>query len=202
MNNSLVTKVTNPMADDAKYSEQLLMRGAVNGDRAALKAIYGHYIGYLTAVCSRYIANDEDVKDILQECFIKIFSSLKNFEYRGAGSLKGWMARIVINEALSFMRSNNRLVFTELTGAERDIAYEEPDTDQIPPSVIHQLICDLPTGYRTIFNLYVIEGRTHRDIAAMLNIKESTSASQLHRAKAMLAIKIRQYQSSLEPVSI
>ena len=88
-----------------------------------------------------------------------------------------------------------------ISGEEHDLPEEEPDIDAIPSSVIFRLIRDLPDGYRTVFNLYVIEQKSHKEIAAMLNIKESSSASQLHRAKAMLAARIRQY-NNLIPTSI
>ncbi len=175
--------------------EKELVRLAGRGDSAAMRKIYDSNVGHLTAVCSRYIPNDEDVRDLLQESFIKIFSSIGSFDYRGAGSLKAWMTRVVVNDSLRFIRQNLHVSFTELTDVELDIPDEEPEVDELPSNVIFDCIRALPDGYRTIFNLSVIEGRSHREIAAILNIKENTSASQLHRAKAMLAAKLRQYQS-------
>lgn len=112
------------------------------------------------------------------------------------------MSRIVVNESLKLLKKANDFEFTELAEGEYSIPSEEPDIDRIPSSVIHQLIRELPDGYRTIFNLYVIEERSHNEIAKMLNIKVSTSASQLHRAKAMLASRIKKIQSSFESAII
>lgn len=184
-------------------SEGLLVERARAGERSAQKALYKLHIRYLTAVCSRYVVNQEDVKDVLQESFMRVFSSLGDFEYRGPGSLKGWMSRIVVNQSMKFLERNGRMVFTELPpDTDGTAVHEEPDLDEVPAQVIHGLIRELPDGYRTIFNLYVIEGKSHREIASMLNIRESTSASQLHRAKSMLAAKIKYYQTTNDRVTI
>ncbi len=177
-------------------TEKESVRLAQRGDAAAQKAIYLRHVRYLTAVCARYIGCDEDLKDVLQESFVKIFTSLGRFEYRGEGSLKAWMARIVVNESLKFLaRENNRFVFVpgrqELP---RDAADDDPEgIEAVPPEIVHRMIRGLPVGYRTVFNLYIFEGKSHSEIASALNIGESTSASQLHRAKAMLARQIREY---------
>lgn len=161
----------------------------------AMRSLYSTYVRYLAALCSRYIINNEDVKDILQDSFLKIFSGISSFEYRGKGSLKGWITKITVNETLKFLQKNNRFDFVEISEQEHDNPDEEPDVDALPSSVLFKLIRELPDGYRTIFNLYVIENKTHKEIARLLDIKESTSASQLHRAKSLLATKIRQYNS-------
>ena len=181
--------------------EQRIVLSVKDDGRNAVEMVYSTYIRYLTAVCSRYILNPEDVKDVLQESFIKICSSIDTFSYRGPGSLKGWLTKIVVNDALKFLTRTKRVDFTELSDAETDIADEEPSIDDVPSSVIFQLIRELPDGYRTIFNLYVIEGKSHREIASMLNIKESTSASQLHRAKSLLVAKINNFRHTLETQS-
>lgn len=174
-----------------------------SGDPSAVRALYREYAGYLTAVCARYISSDEDIEDILQESFLAILDDIPKFEYRGSGTLKAWMARIVVNRSLKHLRESRRMTFTDLT---EDILTEVPDTGgmdgpdtgQMPPEAIHGLIRGLPDGYRTIFNLYVLEKRSHREIAGLLGITESTSASQLHRAKAMLATMIRNYQKDTQ----
>lgn len=158
-----------------------------------MRAVYSSYVRYLSAVCARYIPNDEDVKDVLQESFLRIFDGIGSFEYRGKGSLKGWLTKITVNEALKFIRRNDKIEFVDISSHQDIQPDEEPDIDSVTSSVIFRLIRELPDGYRTIFNLYVIENRSHKEIAALLGIKESTSASQLHRAKSLLATKIRQY---------
>ena len=176
-------------------NEEQLVRLVKLGDSGAMKTMYSTYIRFLTALCSRYILNSEDVKDILQDSFIKIFSGVSSFEYRETGSLKSWMARITINEILKFLKRSNRFEIVEISEEHHTIPQE--DNDALPSAVILQLIRELPVGYRTIFNLYVIENKTHREIASMLGIKESSSASQLHRAKSLLAAKIKNYNKHL-----
>ena len=176
-------------------NEEQLLNLVKQGDPMAMRTVYATYVRYLAAICSRYIINDEDVKDVLQDSFLKIFSSITSFEYRGKGSLKGWITRITVNETLKFLQKNNRFEFVEISEQEHDKPDEEPDVDALPLSVLFQLIRELPDGYRTIFNLYVIENKSHKEIAKLLDIKESTSASQLHRAKSLLATKIRRYNS-------
>lgn len=177
------------------YNERDIILGIRQGDRTAMKALYSRHVRYLTAVCSRYVLHAEDVRDVLQNAFLKIFSSVGDFEYRGEGSVRGWMARIVLNETLKFIKADGRLTFVSLDEDNMDVAEEMPDIDGLPARMIHEAIRELPAGYRTVFNLYVMEGRSHKDIARELNISESTSASQLHRAKSMLAKKLRQLKT-------
>lgn len=176
--------------------EERCLRKALNGDNAAFEWIYHRHVRYLSALCSRYISEDEDIKDVLQESFIKIFSSLNGFTYHGEGSLKAWMARITLNETLKFVRNNSRLAIGSIDDKDVNIADgDSMETEDIPTEVLHQFVRELPDGYRTVFNLYVIEDKSHKEIASLLGIKENTSASQLHKAKAMLAQKIRQYRT-------
>lgn len=171
--------------DEARLVELVQRR-----DNAAMRELYERHIGYLTAVAARYV-DDETLRDVLQESFVRIFTSISSFEYRGVGSLRAWMTRIVVNIALDHLRdavdttSVDGLPLTEES---------EPDTEQVPIEVIHQMIRELPPGYRAVFNLYIFEQRSHREIASLLGIGESSSASQLHRAKAILAKRINEYK--------
>lgn len=172
-----------------------------HGDKKAMKELYCHYSGYLNAVCSRYMACDEDVRDVLQECFIKIFGSIDKFSYKGDGSLKAWMSKIAVNESLTLLNKKEKLAIVQYGPDIPDTIDdndddEGPDTGDIPVRAIQAMIRKLPTGYRTVFNLYVFEGKSHKEIAEMLNLKESSSASQLHRAKALLAKMIQEYKST------
>lgn len=136
------------------------------------------------------------LKDVLQESFIKIFTSLDSFKYRGEGSLKAWMAKITLNEILKFVRNNSRLPIDSIDDKDMNIADgDSMETEDIPTDVLHQFIRELPDGYRTVFNLYVIDDKNHKEIAQLLGIKENTSASQLHKAKSMLAQKIKHYRT-------
>lgn len=184
------------MSSCEKLTEQEIVSRIAKGDISAKKYLYCQYAGYLTGVCSRYITDAEDVKDILQESFLKIFSSINAFEYRGPGSLKGWMTRIVVNESLRLLKSVCRFELIPLSDGNEDIAEEEPDIYGIPVSELHSMIRELPIGYRTVLNLFVFEGKSHKEIANILGIKENTSASQFHRAKNFLAEKIKKYNHS------
>lgn len=179
-----------------KTEEERWLRKALDGDNTATEWLYRRHVRYLSALCSRYIADDEDIKDVLQESFIKIFTSLNSFTYRGEGSLKAWMARITLNETIKFVRRKNRLALSYIEDADMDIADSGSiETEDIPTETLYQFIRELPEGYRTVFNLYVIDNKSHKEIASLLGIKENTSASQLHKAKAMLVQKIKQYRT-------
>lgn len=176
-------------------SEERLLREVQKGDTSAAESLYRQHVRYLSALCSRYLINDEDIKDVLQEAFLKIYASIGQFEYRGKGSLRGWMARITLNETLKFLRENSRLSFIEMDERLLDVPDSDLDTGDIPTDVLFGFVRELPEGYRTVFNLYVIDDKSHKEIAALLGIKENTSASQLFKAKAMLARKIKQYRT-------
>ena len=175
--------------------EKQLVKLLRSGDHAAMKEFYSLYGGFLTAVCNRYIANDEDMKDVMQDVMICIFTHIKDFEYRGKGSLKAWASRITANESLHFLRAQKKDRFTELS---QDLPEEadDPPLDDVPPEVIQEFITELPPGYRTVFNLYVFQDYSHEEIAQKLGIKRDSSASQLHRAKNILAKKINEYRKN------
>ena len=172
-------------------SEQDLVRKVREHDTTAMKTLYGQYVGYLTAVCARYIPDDDEVKDILQEAFIRIFGSMDRFTWRGEGSLKAWMTRIVVNDSLKVLRRKKPL---PLPASLAEVADEgDPVVEAVPLPVLQDMIRRLPEGYRTVFNLFVFEDKSHKEIASLLGIKENSSASQLFHAKAMLARWIKDY---------
>ena len=177
--------------------EQRLVKRLQDGDKAAAREFYTHYAESLAGICSRYIANEEDLKDVFQNALIHIFSHIGDFEYRGEGSLQNWASRIVVNESLKFLRSTKRhellLLDHEVIDEHED---EDPPISNVPPDEIHRMVSELPTGCRTIFNLYVFENKSHQEIASLLGIKVNSSASQLSRAKNLLAKKITAYNNS------
>ncbi len=181
-------------------AEQKLAKQVSERDPAAMKALYDQYAGYLTAVCSRYIDSKEDVKDLMQESFIRIFSGIRSFEFRGEGSLKAWMGRIVTNTALKHMKeaANKGTVTLDdnIPVPDEPQDTEFPDMSDMPPSVIQDMIRNLPPGYRTVFNLFVFEDMSHQEISRILGIKENSSASQLHRAKSLLARQVTEYRKN------
>ncbi len=164
------------------------------GDASAMDRLYAEYADYLAGVCYRYVGNDDDMKDVLQEAFIKIFTRIGSFEYRGRGSLKAWMTRIVVNESLTFLRRNAAAVETPINGDTPDTADDTPATEGIDAATLMGMVARLPEGYRVVFNLFAIEGMSHKEIADELGITPSTSASQFFKAKRMLARMINEYR--------
>lgn len=179
----------------AETDELLLIRRAARHDTEAMSQLYRLTADRLFASCRRYVENAADAEDVLQESYLKIFSRLSAFSYRGPGSFLAWASRIVVNESISLLRRQRNFQTLYSDNDVYDAPADEPPegADDIPPQVLQDMICALPTGYRTVFNLYVFENKSHREIASLLNIAESTSASQLHRAKQMLARQIKAY---------
>ena len=181
----------------SENKEQILVKQLLKKEEAAWKELFGAYSGNLTYVCSRYIAEKEDVHDVLQNSFIKMFRSIESFEYRGNGSLRAWMTRIVVNESLKYIRRNNDFKSAVEVEDLSDIPEEEePDFEEVPQEDIMKMIRSLPEGYRTVFNLYVFEKKSHKEISGLLGIAENSSASQFHRAKALLVQKIKEFKMS------
>ncbi len=178
-------------------SEKILVSQVKRGERDAQQRLYNIYAGGLLAIAVRYVARRDIAEDILHDAVIKIFASIERFEYRGEGSLKAWMSRIVVNASLEWLRYNKRIDTVEINNAyiEHNPTTEPThlQTERIPHDKILQLITELPDGYRAVFNLFCIEGYSHREIAQQLNINEKSSSSQLLRAKRLLAKKINKY---------
>ncbi len=178
--------------------EQHIIKLFRRGDASAMDMLYAEYADYLTAVCARYIPDDDELKDVLQESFIKIFSKIGEFNYRGNGSLRAWITRIVINESLLTIRKKKNSPIINIENEPPDIQDDEPELGNIGEEVLTNMIRQLPDGYRTVFNLFVIEGKSHKEIAKILNIKADSSASQFHKAKKQLAKIIKNYRLNKE----
>lgn len=177
--------------------EQRLAEQIRRGDNAAMRVFCSLYVPHLKAVCARYIVNQEDVRDVLQEILISIITHISDFRYRGTGSLQAWSMRIAVNESLNFIRKNRHHELALLKQNTDDIVEEEdPPIEDIPPEVIQQMVKQLPTGYRTVFNLYVFEDKSHQEIAQLLGISVNTSTSQLHKAKNLLAQMIQTFHDN------
>lgn len=176
-------------------SEKELLDDIFRGSRDAMHRLYERYVGHAMAVALRYAPLREDAEDVVQDSFIKVFAAIPNFQYRGEGSLKGWLLRIVANEAITCVRQKSKLTLVEEFPDEP--LEEEPPVEKIPPAVLTKMIGELPDGYRLVLNMYVFEQLSHKEIALRLGIKESSSASQYLRAKKLLARKINDYLSKL-----
>ena len=177
-------------------TEKQLLDAIRGGERAALRRLYDRYSGYAMAVGLRYVPERDEVRDVLQDSFVRILTTISQFDYRGEGSLKAWVARIVSNKAIDHLRENQRFVqTTTLPDVPDDGVQEEPDIGDLPPDVLTEMIGRLPANYRTVLNLFVFEQRPHKEIAQQLGIKENTSSSIFFRAKRMLARMITEYQN-------
>ena len=179
--------------------EQRLVKRLQEGDKTVAREFYTRYGGSLAGVCVRYIADEEDVKDVIQNALVHIYSHITDFKYRGNGSLEAWVVRIAVNESLKFLRTK---VQYELLQPDYDIiddSEDDPSVRDIPPDILREMLNRLPTGYRTVLNLYVFEGKSHQEIARLLGIKKDSSASQLLRAKSLLAQMIRKYNNNNTP---
>lgn len=144
----------------------------------------------MARLCMRYVKNETATKEVLNEGFLKVFLELKRFEYRGAGSLAGWIRKIMVNQALMHLRKQRSLLFVDLEAAEsRSESHFESSlsaVDSLSAEEISDLVASLPIGYRVVFNLYAIEGYSHKEVAELLGITESTSRSQLTHARTKL----------------
>lgn len=181
--------------------EQELVNDLLKKDKNAWKYFYNLYAKDLIRICGRYVSDSEQINDILQEGFVKMFQSIDKFEYRGDGSLRAWMTRIIINEALGYLRTSTKIMEEPVDPQEipdHEDESDEPEMQDVPSSVLYSMIQELPVGYRTVFNLFVFEDMGHKEIAKRLGIAEASSASQFHRAKKILAKKITDYKQSNE----
>lgn len=165
-------------------SEEKIIEGCKKRKADAQQALYDRYSGKMYALCLRYAKHRAEAEDILQEGFIKVFDKIKTF--RGEGSFEGWVRRIMVHTAIKYYHKSSRK--NEAIGWEslpdspmRPEVYGQLDADQIL-----DIIQELPEGYRLVFNLYALEGYKHKEIADMLKIGESTSRSQLTKARSML----------------
>ncbi|MBQ9667439.1 MAG: RNA polymerase sigma factor [Prevotella sp.] len=179
-----------------KSADEHLLDRLHKGDRVAQRELYDRYAGAALATAMRLVADADSARDIVQDAFVKILTHVDRFEYRGEGTLRAWVLRVVSNEAVTWLRRRRRLL--PLTAGREpeavDVPDEEPDVGSVPMETLQAMISQLPDGYRTVFCLYVFDRLSHREIARQLGIREDSSASQFHRAKRHLAKMISDYK--------
>lgn len=177
--------------NNALYSN--LIRGCLRQERDAQQRMYNQLSGKMFAVCMRYSQSREAAEDLLQEGFLKVFTNMDKF--RHDGSFEGWVRRIMVNTAVEHFRRENRMYpVLSLDASEANRAIALPETGLEVQDLV-RLIQELSPGYRTIFNLYAVEGYSHKEIADMLQISEGTSKSQLARARYNLMERMEQLYS-------
>ncbi len=166
-------------------TDERLVAGCLKGDPVAQKELYKTYARKMMSICMRYASGREQAQDILQDGFVKVFQKMDH--YRGEGPLGGWIARTMVNTALDTLRRNKPYDHSlDLTEAEHLHAEDEQVLSGMSTDELMALIQALPPGYRTVFNLFCIEGYPHKEIGEMLGISENTSKSQFMKARAYL----------------
>ena len=168
-----------------------LIKEAKKGSAAAQKLLFNMMSDRMMLVCRRYVKTYEDAEEVLLDGFYKFFKNLSSFTYHGDASMYAWVKKIMINECLMFLRKKHSFIIATEKEAE-EIPLEEEALNNLSASEIFNLIVDLPIGYRTVFNLYVVEGMGHKEIAKLLGIAEGTSKSQLNKAKLLLQKNLMQ----------
>ena len=170
-----------------------IIKGCLAGDRRDQEILYRRHAAKLYAVCLQYSGNDEEARDILQEGFIKIFENLH--KYKHEGSFEGWMRRITVNTALEKFRRRHILYRVDDIDlvSEFDAESDNQDYAGLEANDLLDIIRELPPKYRMVFNLYAIEGYSHKEISKMVNISEGTSKSNLFRARVILQRRVGSY---------
>jgi RNA polymerase sigma-70 factor (ECF subfamily) len=191
--NTRVTTQDQTSKDVTTLGEQQMIALCKKGDRAAQKALFDSLSPKMFAICIRYMGSREAAEDVLQEGFISLFSKLDS--YSGEGSFEGWARKVFVNTALMTLRRNDVMRQSEDIESARSISGNDVSALQsISYKELMGMIAELPPGFRTVFNLFLIEGYSHKEISGMLGISEATSRSQLQRARVMLQNRIKKYK--------
>lgn len=177
-----------------------LVKACKKQNAKAQRMLYEKYAPSMLGLCRRYVKGELEAEDVMIKGFMKVFSKIELFE--GKGSFEGWMRRIMINESLGYIRKNKAMYLeTDIEAADK-----EPDFDKMSTALetkdLLKMISELPSGYRTIFNLYAIEGYSHKEIGELLGINENTSKSQLSRARMHLQRKLLETENIVEKKKI
>ena len=180
--------------------DKLLIQGCLRGDLRAQKQMYEKYAPTMMSVCLRYVKDKELARDLMHDGFIRLFTKIDT--YSGSGVFAGWVRKVFVNTVLEYLRRNDALKFStdiEVAG------YLQNDNvsaiEQLSANELLECIAELPDGFRTVFNLYAIEGYSHMEIAEKLNISEGTSRSQYSRARQMLQRKVEMMYKGVMPAS-
>lgn len=163
---------------------QKAIEGCKRQDRLSQKHLYDAYADAMMMVCMRYVNNLQDAEELMLNGFLNFFKTIDRFVFAGVDSISAWLKKIMVNECLMFLRKKGLRLVDE--GHAAELAQEENHLDRLAAHELFNLITGLPTGYRTVFNLFEVEGYSHKEIAAMLNITEGASKSQLSKAKKQL----------------
>lgn len=176
-------------------NEEKLIENCIAKQRSAQETLYNRYYREMYLIAIRYLSDHQLAEDALIISFTKVFKNLKSFQFKGEGSLGKWIRTILIHEAIRLLNKQKSLQFEDESELKVLSSSAANGLEQIQANDIHRMIEKLPTGYRTIFNLYVIEGYQHKEIAEQLNISENTSKTQLKKARTALMNQLKKHQS-------
>ncbi len=165
-----------------------LIAKAANGNRKGQKELFDLFAPKMLSICRQYIKNKDVAEEVMLTGFLKVFTHLKS--YKAEGSFEGWIRRIMVNESISQLRRDKKLFYKDETEIENSLEHVTYIDSELEVAEIQKLIDSLPDGYKTVFVLYAVEGYKHGEIAELLQISESTSKSQLFKARKMLQAKV------------
>ena len=172
------------MSTSESHDEISLIKACSNGDSKAFRKIYEIHSGTMYSICLRYMNNEDEAKDALQEGFIKVFKNISKFKF--TGSFEGWMKRIFVNSSIELIRKRKmHLDVSELNSNELQLT-AKIETGSMDAEKMMTLVQQLPEGYRTVFNMFIVDGYSHKEISDYLEISESTSKTQLFKARKQL----------------
>ena len=178
-----------------RTGDEELIRGCLRGDPGAQQRLYDTYSPKMYTLCLRYLKDTMLAEDALVTAFTRILQRMAQF--KGEGSLEGWIKTIVVRESLATLRRNQHIRFEHDLETIETRAVVQPQHDALQTADLMRMVSELPAGYRTVFNMYAIDGYSHKEIAEQLGISENTSKSQLNRARAALQYKLAQIESQL-----
>lgn len=175
--------------EDKLMSDEEMLKGCKANESDAQKYLFDKYVKKMTGICCRYVDSYEEAQDIVQDGFIKVFNKIGTFS--GKGSIEGWIRRIMINTALDYLRRIKASRYdVDITEIEYKVEGKQEIIEKMQADDLLSIIRTLPKGYRTVFNLYAIEGYSHKEIAKKLDISQNTSKSQYSRARSLLQKKL------------
>ena len=177
-----------------RASELDMIEGCKKGDRQAQKLLYDRFSGKMYALCCRYVKDKMEAEDVFVTAFTKILDRIDQF--KGEGSFEGWIRRVIVNESLSYLRRNKSMyIETDIEAADHEPNYDRLE-NHLEAQDLLQVISELPSGYRIVFNLFAIDGYSHKEISKQLGINENTSKSQLSRARSLLQKRLLELEEA------
>lgn len=177
-----------------RASELDMIEGCKKGDRQAQKLLYDRFSGKMYALCCRYVKDKMEAEDVLVTAFTKILDRID--QYKSEGSFEGWIRRVIVNESLSYLRRNKSMyIETDIEAADHEPNYDRLE-NHLEAQDLLQVISELPSGYRIVFNLFAIDGYSHKEISKQLGINENTSKSQLSRARSLLQKRLLELEEA------